>query len=68
MKENYLKKVEKYVKSKGFKGNECLGNEYFLKDILVSNRYMIRKFIKKEDIYLVLVINFKDKLYGKIKE
>nr|XP_023496548.1 synaptotagmin-14 isoform X2 [Equus caballus] len=68
MKENHLKKAEKHVKSKGSKGNECSGNEYSPKDILASNRHMIRKSIKKEDTHPAPATNSKDKLHGKIKE
>lgn len=68
-KENHIKKVEKHIKSKGSKGNECMGNECSPKDILASNRQMIQKKpIMKEDIHSAPSTNSRDKSHGKIKE
>ncbi|XP_068394540.1 synaptotagmin-14 isoform X1 [Eschrichtius robustus] len=68
MQENYLKKAEKHIKSKGSKGNKCSGNECSPKGILESNRHMIQKSIKKEDMHPAASTNSKGKCYGKIKE
>ncbi|XP_073904508.1 synaptotagmin-14 isoform X2 [Castor canadensis] len=61
-------KGESHTKSKGFKGNECLGIECSPKDISASNKHMIQKSTMKEDIYPALLVNSKDKFPGKIKE
>ncbi|XP_057583797.1 synaptotagmin-14 isoform X2 [Hippopotamus amphibius kiboko] len=61
MKENYLKKAEKHIKSKGSIENECSGNECSPKDILGSNRHMIQKSLKKEDVRPAASTNSKDK-------
>ncbi|XP_058896987.1 synaptotagmin-14 isoform X2 [Kogia breviceps] len=63
MQENYLKKAEKHIKSKGSKGNKCSGNECSPKGILESNRHMIQKSIKKEDIHPAASANSKDNSY-----
>lgn len=66
--EKHLKKAENHIKRKGSKGNECSGNENSPKDILASNRHVIRKSIMKEDKHLAPSTSSKDKLHGKIKE
>ncbi|XP_028344289.1 synaptotagmin-14 isoform X2 [Physeter macrocephalus] len=63
MQENYLKKAEKHIKSKGSKGNKCSGSECSPKGILESNRHMIQKSIKKEDIHPAASANSKDNSY-----
>lgn len=67
MQENYLKKAEKHIKSKGSKGNKCSGSECSPKGILGSNRHMIQKSIKKKDIHPAASTNSKGKCYGKSK-
>lgn len=68
MKENYLKKAETHIKSKGYKGNNHSGKECSPKDILESSRHMIQKSIKKEDLYPAASTNSKEQCQGKIKE
>lgn len=68
MKEKYSKKAENHIKRKESKRNECSGNENSPKDILASNRHVIRKSVMKEDIHLAPSTSSKDKLHGKIKE
>ncbi|TKC43201.1 hypothetical protein EI555_004800, partial [Monodon monoceros] len=63
MQENYLKKAEKHIKSKGSKGNKCSGNECSPKGILESNRHMIQKSTKKKDIHPAASTNSKDNSY-----
>lgn len=68
MKENYLKKAETHIKSKGYKGHNYSGNECSPKDILESSRHMIQKSIKKEDLYPAASTDSKEQCQGKIKE
>nr|XP_051676482.1 synaptotagmin-14 isoform X1 [Oryctolagus cuniculus]XP_051676483.1 synaptotagmin-14 isoform X1 [Oryctolagus cuniculus]XP_051676484.1 synaptotagmin-14 isoform X1 [Oryctolagus cuniculus] len=63
-----LKKVEKHNKNKGFKGNECLGNECSPQDTLTSSRHVIQKPIMKENIHPAPSVSSKEKLPEKIKE
>ncbi|XP_053463948.1 synaptotagmin-14 isoform X1 [Nycticebus coucang] len=65
---DHLKKAGKNIKSKGFTGNECSGNECSIKDTLTSNRHVMQKSFMKEETHLVLSTNSKDKLPGKIKK
>lgn len=60
---DHLKKTEKQIKSKGFKGSECSGNECSPK----SKKNRIQKSIVKEDTYPASSANFKEKFPGKIK-
>ncbi|XP_055274763.1 synaptotagmin-14 [Moschus berezovskii] len=68
MKENYLKKAETHIKSKGYKGNDYSGNERSPKDVLESGRQRIQKSIKEEDLYPAASTNSKEQCQGKIKE
>ncbi|XP_070252665.1 synaptotagmin-14 isoform X1 [Myotis yumanensis] len=66
--EKHSEEAENHIKSKGSKGNECSGNENSPKDILASDRHVIRKSTMKEDRHLAPSTSFKGKLHGKIKE
>ncbi|XP_037680529.1 synaptotagmin-14 isoform X1 [Choloepus didactylus] len=63
-----LKKAEKHIKSKTFKGNVCSENRCSSKDPLISSRHTIQKSIMQEDIHLVSSTNSKDRLHEKNKE
>ncbi|XP_021097912.1 synaptotagmin-14 isoform X2 [Heterocephalus glaber] len=63
---DHLKKAEKQIKSKGFKGSVCSGNECSPKDVLTSKRNRLQKSSMKEDLYPAPSINSKDEFPGKV--
>ncbi|KAM6166943.1 synaptotagmin-14 isoform 1-T1 [Erethizon dorsatum] len=64
---DHLKRAEKQIKSKGFKGSEYLRNECFPKDVLTSKRNRLQNSVMKEDVSLAPSTNSKDEFPGKIR-